>query len=90
MTRRMVKCQAPKDYRIDFMTLPKGLTPISTENARDIVDALDGLIKIRIRQSMGNDLPVLNEECELIKRRIVDYLLVSDGRIGVYQTGPRQ
>lgn len=76
------------------MSMPQGLEPISTENAREIVDAIDDLIKLRIAQSQPEKLTatafrVIDEQCEGIKRRVIDYLLVSDARVGVFQTGRR-
>lgn len=80
-----------------YTTIPKGLTPISTENAREIVDAIDDLICSHVTQhallSTGmltpRDMACREEQREIIKRRITDYLLVTDPRSGVYQTGPR-
>lgn len=69
-----------------YMSIPRGLPPLSTENAREIVDALDELIKIRVQmRTLGYSYQ--EEQCELIKRRITDYLLMTDPRGGVYQTG---
>lgn len=79
------------------MSLPKGLTPISTENAREIVDAIDSLILSHINShaltSAGHctasQYRAAEEERELLKRRITDYLLVTDPRDGDFQTGKR-
>lgn len=64
----------------------------STDNARDIADAIDHLIRIRVHGALmvnhgvtdTKSLKDLDESCELLLRRITDYLLVTDPRPGVY------
>jgi hypothetical protein len=50
-------------------------------DAREIVDMLDALIVRRIRQQY-DDRP--DEEAEVLKRAITDYLLQTDPRPGIY------
>ena len=66
------------------------MNPISDENARDVVEAIDELIKLRATMSDYWTSSSKEEQCELLKRRITDYLLVTDPRSGVYQTGRRE
>lgn len=62
--------------------------PASRENPREIVDALDEMIAIRMGRLNGPVTPEAirsdNEKVELLKRRITDYLLSIDKRPGVY------
>ena len=61
-------------------------------DARQIVDAIDNLIKFRIIQQANlitshKDLAAFDDECEFVKRLITDYLLATDPRQGVYVQG---
>ena len=57
---------------------------VSQDNARDIVEAIDNLICLRIMGPGSDSAPVFYDKLELQKRRITDYLLVTDPRAGVF------
>ncbi len=62
---------------------------LSTENARDIADAIDELVTLRIYFELTlqrGDEPTQEQRdnIEMLKRRITDYLIVTDPRPGVY------
>jgi len=63
-------------------------TPISTDNAIDIVDAIDELIQMRLNAVTPGATTQLirrwNERAELLRRKITDYLIVTDPRKGIY------
>jgi hypothetical protein len=70
---------------------------MNQDNARDIAEAIDHLIIGRQAQQILRDknaaaAPIrsLDESCELIKRRITDYLLATDPRPGVYRETKEQ
>ena len=70
----------------------EGRAAVSQDNARDIVELIDNLIQLRAsqleRQKWVNGekwSAELNEPIELAKRRITDYLLVTDPRAGVFR-----
>jgi hypothetical protein len=73
---------------------PKPIPPASQENARDIADAIDDLIRIRISAALRvhdkaydqRSLMQADADSEIIKRRITDYLLATDPRSGVYKS----
>lgn len=47
----------------------------TTDNARDFIDTLDALIQLRAAQAVNPLIqPSLNEDCEVIKRNLVDYI----------------
>jgi hypothetical protein len=60
----------------------EGRAKVSQLNARDIVELIDDLIKTRIAEEQG--VVFNSDRIELMKRAIVDYLLVTDPRAGVF------
>lgn len=57
----------------------------TTNNARDFVDKLDALIQLRSAQAVNPLIqPSLNEDCEVIKRNLTDFLLLADKRGGIF------
>lgn len=63
--------------------LDEGRAEVSQDNAREIVELLDDLIKTRIAEEQG--VTFHPDRAEIIKRRITDYLLVTDPRAGVFR-----
>ncbi len=61
----------------------EGRAQVSQANAREIVELIDDLIKTRIAEEQGVEFKP-GDRAELIKRRITDYLLVTDPRAGVF------
>lgn len=45
-------------------------------------------IKLRLREAKDGSSRGLNEELELVRRELTDYLLATDPRKGVYVKGP--
>jgi len=56
-------------------------------NARDFVDLLDELCKLRAQQVVFVCDTRFDEQCEIIKRQLTDYLLDIDKRPGIYVRG---
>ncbi len=56
---------------------------VSQDNPRDIVEAIDQLIMLRISQQVQN-IPGCQDSIDMCKRQITDYLLVTDPRAGVF------
>lgn len=81
---------------------PEPITPRPSQmNAREFVDALDRLICLRARADLLeadcttgdeflNRMKNIEEECEMVKRQLTDYLLAADGRKGLYAKGPNE
>jgi len=63
----------------------QGRAEVSQDNARDIVEAIDQLICRRMVMSKYWTTKSQDEEVELLKRKITDYLLVTDPRAGVFR-----
>lgn len=64
---------------------------ISQDNPRDIAEAIDNLACLRVRQKTMSVGPreslAIDDTCEILKRRITDYLIVIDPRKGVFKHG---
>lgn len=56
----------------------------SQESAREIVELIDSLIKIRILEHGHSLAEIEKDQSEIIKRKITNYLLVTDPRKGVF------
>ena len=63
----------------------EGRAEVSQDNARDIVEAIDQLICQRLKMKEYWTSSEQDETVELLKRRITDYLLVTDPRAGVFR-----
>ncbi len=69
----------------------EGRAEVSQDDARDIVEAIDCLIALRLDtllKSPGEKHKTdksTEEQIELLKRCITDYLLVTDPRAGVFK-----
>ena len=62
----------------------EGRAEVSQDNARDIVEAIDALVLLRIQQQVYN-LNSCQDAIDMAKRTITDYLLVTDPRAGVFR-----
>lgn len=51
---------------------------------RELTDAIDRLVLLRIQFAAGDTTPKLAEDIELTKRDITDALLAMDAREGIY------
>lgn len=58
----------------------------TTDNPRDFVEKLDALIKLRSKIQTG----AVEEQAELLKRDLTDYLLLNDKRPGIFVKGDNQ
>lgn len=63
----------------------------SNDNPRDIAEVIDDLIKIRVEQMANHNFSRATEnDCEVLKRRITDYLLATDTRSGIFSDGKKE
>lgn len=58
-------------------------------NPRDFIERLDSLIKLRVEASHCIN-PTVEEECEILKRELTDYLLETSAQHGIYAKGDKQ